>query len=98
MANRHPIVRNTAGNNLSDSKTVKIIRNSLISAQSKVYAAVNSAMVQVYWEIGEQIYIACNKNDRAKYGEEVLSDVSNYEHIVFAITARQIFTGYNFDY
>ncbi|MGB8453097.1 MAG: hypothetical protein WCD89_12310, partial [Anaerocolumna sp.] len=34
------------------------IRNTLITAQVKVTAAVNSAMVQAYWEIGEQIYLA----------------------------------------
>lgn len=42
------------------------IRNTLISAQIKVATAVNSAMVQAYWEIGEQIYLACGKNERAE--------------------------------
>lgn len=32
--------------------TYSQIRNTLISAQTKVKAAVNSAMVQAYWEIG----------------------------------------------
>ncbi len=32
------------------------IRKSVISAQSNINSAVNSTMVQAYWEIGEQIY------------------------------------------
>ena len=35
------------------------IRSFVITAQNKVYAAVNTAMVIAYWEIGEQIYKAC---------------------------------------
>ena len=31
------------------------IRSFVITAQHKVYAAVNTAMVVAYWEIGEQI-------------------------------------------
>lgn len=53
-------------------QTYTAIRNSVISAQSKIYTAVNSAMVQAYWEIGEQIYIACGENDRAEYGKGLL--------------------------
>jgi len=35
-------------------------------------AAVNSAMVTAYWEIGEQIYKACGEKDRAGYGKGLL--------------------------
>ena len=54
-------------------QTYSVIRNSVISAQNKIYSAVNSAMVQAYWEIGEQIYIACGENDRAEYGKGLLN-------------------------
>ncbi|UKI38256.1 MAG: hypothetical protein L6V93_09980 [Clostridiales bacterium] len=37
-------------------ETYDAVRNSIINAQNKVYNAVNAAMVQAYWEIGEQIY------------------------------------------
>ena len=40
----------------NQQETYSSIRNSVITAQSKVYSAVNSAMVNAYWEIGEQIY------------------------------------------
>lgn len=56
--------------------TYTAIRNSVITAQKKIYAAVNSAMVEAYWEIGEQIYIACGENDRAEYGKGLLKYLS----------------------
>ncbi len=52
------------------------IRSFVITAQNKVYAAVNSAMVIAYWEIGEQIYKACGENDRAAYGKNLLKYLS----------------------
>lgn len=52
------------------------IRNTVISAQSKVAAVVNSAMVRAYWEIGGQIYMACDRNDRAEYGKNLLKYLS----------------------
>ena len=52
------------------------IRSFVIAAQNKVYAAVNSAMVIAYWEIGEQIYKACGENDRAEYGKNLLKYLS----------------------
>ena len=57
-------------------ETYRLIRNSVIAAQGKVYAAVNSAMVNAYWAIGEQIYKACGKNDRAEYGKNLLRSLS----------------------
>ena len=52
------------------------IRSFVITAQNKVYAAVNSAMVIAYCEIGEQIYKACGENDRAEYGKNLLKYLS----------------------
>lgn len=52
------------------------IRRSVITAQRQVYAAVNFAMVQAYWEIGEQIYCACGENLRAEYGKNLLKFLS----------------------
>lgn len=53
------------------------IRSFVITAQNKVYAAVNTAMVIAYWEIGEQIYKACGENDRAEYGKNLLKYLSD---------------------
>lgn len=63
-------------NSADTEQTYTIIRNSVISAQSRIYTAVNSAMVQAYWEIGEQIYLACGENDRAEYGKGLLQFLS----------------------
>ena len=52
------------------------IRQSIVSAQHKLSAAVNYAMVITYWEIGEQIYKACGENDRAAYGKNLLDYLS----------------------
>ncbi len=46
------------------------IRNTLAEARSKVYAAINFAMVEAYWEIGRQIEEAVG--DRAEYGKGLL--------------------------
>lgn len=51
-------------------------RNFIIEARQRVYTAVNSAMVEAYWNIGKSIYEACDENDRAKYGEKLLEDIS----------------------
>ncbi len=53
------------------------IRSFVITAQNRVYAAVNSAMVIAYWEIGEQIYKACGENDRAEYGKSLIKYLSD---------------------
>ena len=66
----------SAGGSAENEQTYSIIRKSVITAQSKIYTAVNSAMVQAYWEIGEQIYLACGENDRAEYGKGLLKYLS----------------------
>ena len=57
-------------------QTYTTIRQSIVQAQHKLTAAVNSAMVTAYWEIGEQIYKACGENDRAGYGKKLLEYLS----------------------
>ena len=66
----------SASSSADSEQTYTVIRNSLINAQSKIYTAVNSAMVEAYWEVGEQIYIACRENDRAEYGKGLLKYLS----------------------
>lgn len=67
---------NNAEFSADNNETYSKIRISVITAQNKIYNAVNSAMVQAYWEIGEQIYIACGENDRAEYGKGLLKYLS----------------------
>lgn len=66
-------------NNLSvqrQEETYRSIRESVVQAQQKVYTAVNAAMVNAYWEIGQQIYLACGENERAAYGKQLLAYLS----------------------
>ena len=62
--------------NYTTEQTYHSIRHSIVSAQRSLCAAVNSAMVTAYWEIGEQIYKACGENDRAGYGKKLLQYLS----------------------
>ena len=57
-------------------QTYTTIRQSIVQAQHKMSVAVNTAMVNAYWEIGEQIYKACGENDRAEYGKKLLQFLS----------------------
>jgi hypothetical protein len=52
------------------------IRGTLIAARTRVYAAVNFAMVEAYWDIGRQISEAQDNNPRAEYGAELVKDIS----------------------
>ena len=59
-------------------QTYTAIRQSIVQAQHTMAAAVNSAMVTAYWEIGEKIYKACGENDRAEYGKKLLQFLSEH--------------------
>jgi len=58
----------------SDKDVYQNIRTILVTARQKVYTAVNSAMVEAYWEIGRQIEQAVG--DRAEYGKGLLQFIS----------------------
>ncbi len=64
-------------NNLISQETYKTVRGYIVEAQKKVSAAVNSAMVMAYWNIGRQIYVACGENERAAYGKQLLNFLSD---------------------
>jgi predicted nuclease of restriction endonuclease-like (RecB) superfamily len=55
---------------VADQKTYESIRAVLSEARSKVMSAINSAMVQSYWEIGREINDAIG--ERAEYGKQLL--------------------------
>ena len=69
MDDQLPIIQNP-------EQTYTAIRQSIVQAQHTMAAAVNSAMVTAYWEIGEKIYKACGENDRAGYGKNLLQFLS----------------------
>ena len=54
------------------------VGNALTQGRSRAAAAVNTAMVQTYWEIGRQIVEYEQKgNERAEYGTELLKRLSH---------------------
>jgi len=52
------------------------IRTILVTARQKVYTAVNSTMVEAYWEIGRQIEQAVGS--RAEYGKRLIDYLAEH--------------------
>ena len=50
------------------------VRETVLTAKNKEYAAVNFATVEAYWEIGKEITDAIG--DRAEYGKQLLQYLS----------------------
>lgn len=58
-------------NYLSEIKTI------LAQARQKAYSAINSAMVEAYWNIGKRIVEEeQNGSDRAEYGKQIIETIS----------------------
>jgi len=55
---------------LSENAVYNNIRTVLVTARQKAYSAVNTAMVEAYWDIGRQIEQAVG--NRAEYGAGLL--------------------------
>jgi len=68
-------------NKQTDQVIYENIRTALAEARSKVVSVVNSAMVQVYWEIGCEINEAVG--DRAEYGKQLSKFLSEQLTIEF---------------
>lgn len=62
--------------NKNTEEVYSYIRSIVITAQNKVYSAVNSTMVMAYWKIGKKIYLACGESDRAGYGQQLLKYIA----------------------
>lgn len=55
------------------------IRDLLTRARSQAYRAVNTIMVQTYWQIGKRIVEQEQQgNSRAGYGDFIVSGLSKY--------------------
>jgi predicted nuclease of restriction endonuclease-like (RecB) superfamily len=65
----------------SENTVYQNIRTVLVTARQKVYSAINSAMVEAYWEIGRQIEQAVG--DHAEYGKGLLQYISKELSIEF---------------
>lgn len=58
-------------NNIFDS-----IKELVISSRNKVYNAVNTEMLNLYWNIGKAIMEIQQGDERASYGDAVLEKLS----------------------
>lgn len=65
------MMNTTISNYLADIKQI------LSTARQQAYAAINSAMVEAYWKIGERIVLEeQNGAERAEYGKEIIKMLS----------------------
>lgn len=56
---------------------IQEIKEILAQARQKTYQAINSAMVEAYWKIGQKIILEeQNGKERADYGKEIIHNVS----------------------
>jgi len=76
----------------TESAIYQNIRTVLVTARQKVYSAVNTAMVEAYWEIGRQIEQAVG--NRAEYGKGLLQYISSKLSVEFGkgFTVRNLQT------
>jgi predicted nuclease of restriction endonuclease-like (RecB) superfamily len=58
-----------------DTNIYQSIRDALAQARAKAFTAINSAMVEAYWEIGRQIEEAIG--ERAEYGKGLMKFLAN---------------------
>jgi hypothetical protein len=61
---------------LIESKVYEKIKNTVVQAQEKVYATMNFAMAETYWNIGKRITEAQGGNKGAEYGTGLLKFLS----------------------
>ena len=55
---------------------IQDIKQILAQARQKSYQAINSAMVEAYWKIGEKIVLEEQQGkDRAEYGKEIIKTI-----------------------
>ena len=62
---------------MNSTTYVADIKQIIISARSKAYTAINSAMIEAYWLIGKRIVEEeQNGKQRAEYGQEIIKTLS----------------------
>ena len=71
--NKSAVIEN---NELVDMKMYNEIKTLIEDSRNKVYSYVNCTMVRTYWNIGKIIVAYQGGNEKAKYGDETLKQVS----------------------
>jgi predicted nuclease of restriction endonuclease-like (RecB) superfamily len=64
--------------NMVDAGLYESIKDILKLAREKAYAAVNFAMVEVYWNIGRLIVEKQSGEERAEYGSSLINELSKH--------------------
>lgn len=62
---------------LVDESFYKTIKEVLENARKRIYRNIQSEMVQTYWQIGKMIVEKQGGNNRAKYGENLIKELSS---------------------
>ena len=63
-------------NNNDLNNTFENIKELVINSRNKVYSAVNTEMLNLYWNIGKIIMEIQQGDERASYGDAVLDKLS----------------------
>lgn len=66
-----------AGSGPAPTKLLRDLRNLIQSTRTGLTQAVNSALVLLYWQVGQRIRSDVLKSRRATYGDEICSTPSN---------------------
>jgi DUF1016 N-terminal domain len=66
-----------AGSEPAPTKLLNDLRDLIQSTRSGLAQAVNSALVLLYWQVGQRIRSDVLKSRRATYGDEICSTLSN---------------------
>ena len=62
---------------LSSLNYINEIKQIVLNARQKAYVAINSAMIEAYWEMGKRIVLEeQNGKERAEYGKEIIKVLS----------------------
>ncbi len=62
--------------NLENKQFYNDVKTLLQNAKNKVYQTINTTMTQTYWEIGKRIVEEEGGENRARYGKELLKNLS----------------------
>ena len=79
-------------NRVESSKLYEFSRDLILNSRKQVYQVANFAIVETYWHIGEKIVEEQGGIERAKYGDELIANLSEKLTIEFGngFTARNL--------
>ena len=67
----------------SEQALLRDLREIITSGRAAVARTVNSALVMIYWQIGQRIQQGILQGKRAEYGEEILPRISSVSPLKF---------------